>query len=109
MSKFDDKGSVQKELDKERLSSLSVAALKYDKDKNSAPCVVAAGTGYIAQKILQVAIENGVAIYHDDSAATLLAKLQLGEEIPPELYQIVVNIYISLLDLAEEKKRKVEY
>jgi flagellar biosynthesis protein len=105
MSKFDENGSVQKELDKERLSSLSVAALKYDKDKNSAPCVVAAGTGYIAQKILQVAIENGVAIYHDDSAATLLAKLELGQEIPSELYQIVVNIYISLLDLAAEKKR----
>lgn len=98
-------GAMQKELDKEKLSSLSVAALKYDKDKNNAPCVVAAGTGYIAQKILQVAIENGVAIYHDDSAATLLAKLEMGQEIPPELYQIVVNIYISLLDLAQEKKR----
>jgi len=85
-------------------SQLKVAALKYDKSKNSAPCVVAAGTGHIAQKILQVAIENGVAIYHDDSAATLLAKLELGQEIPPELYQIVVNIYISLLDVAEEKK-----
>jgi len=96
-------GAAEKE--KERPSSLSVAALKYDQDKHSAPCVVAAGTGYIAQKILQVAIENGVAIYHDDSAATLLAKLELGQEIPPELYQIVVNIYISLLELAEEKKR----
>jgi flagellar biosynthesis protein len=106
MSKFEDKsGTIQKELDKERLSSLSVAALKYDKDKQNAPCVVAAGTGYIAQKILQVAIENGVAIYHDDSAATMLAKLELGQEIPPELYQIVVNIYISLLELAEEKKK----
>lgn len=106
MSKYDvTNGAMQKELDKEKLSSLSVAALKYDKDKNNAPCVVAAGTGYIAQKILQVAIENGVAIYHDDSAATLLAKLEMGQEIPPELYQIVVNIYISLLDLAQEKKR----
>lgn len=106
MSKFEDRGgTVQKELDKEKLSSLSVAALKYDQDKNNAPCVVAAGSGYIAQKILQVAIENGVAIYHDDSAATMLAKLELGQEIPPELYQIVVNIYISLLELAEEKKR----
>jgi len=66
---------------------------------------VAAGTGYVAQKILQVAIENGVAIYHDDSAATLLARLELGQEIPPELYQIVVDIYIALLELAEEKKR----
>lgn len=106
MSKFEDtSGAIQKELDKERLSSLSVAALKYDKDKQNAPVVVAAGTGHIAQKILQVAIENGVAIYHDDSAATMLAKLELGQEIPPELYQIVVNIYISLLELAEEKKK----
>ena len=106
MSKFDDdKEALRREADKERLASLSVAALKYDKDKNNAPCVVAAGTGYVAQKILQVAIENGVAIYHDDSAATLLAKLELGQEIPQELYQIVVNIYISLLDLAESKKK----
>ena len=83
---------------------LHVAALKYDQDKNSAPCVVAAGSGHIAQKILQVAIENGVAIYHDDSAATLLAKLDIGQEIPPELYQIVVNIYIALLETAEGDK-----
>lgn len=101
----DNQEMMRKELEKERLSSLSVAALKYDQEKNNAPCVVAAGTGYIAQKILQVAIENGVAIYHDDSAATLLARLELGQEIPPELYQVVVNIYITLLDLAEEQKR----
>lgn len=92
MSKFDDNNKT---------STLNVAALKYDREHDSAPKVVAAGTGHIAQKILQVAIENGVAIYHDDSAATLLAKLDLGQEIPPELYQIVVNIYISLLDAAE--------
>ncbi len=101
MLKFDDKNKAEKI---ESISGLNVAALKYDQNKNSAPCVVAAGSGYIAQKILQVAIENGVAIYHDDSAATMLAKLELGQEIPPELYQIVVNIYISLLDIASTKK-----
>lgn len=106
MSKYNGiNGADERNADPERLANLKVAALKYDQEKHGAPCVVAAGTGYIAQKILQVAIENGVAIYHDDSAATLLAKLELGQEIPPELYQIVVNIYISLLDLAEEKKR----
>jgi flagellar biosynthesis protein len=108
MSKYSEiYGPMNKAAGNEKLSSLSVAALKYDKDKHSAPCVVAAGTGYIAQKILQVAIENGVAIYHDDSAATLLAKLEMGQEIPPELYQIVVNIYIHLLELAEEKKKSI--
>ena len=54
--------------------------------------IVAAGTGFVAQNILSVAEENGIPIYHDDSAATLLSKLQMGQEIPPELFQIVVNI-----------------
>jgi flagellar biosynthesis protein len=84
--------------------SLRVAALKYDQGENNAPKVVAAGAGYTAQRILQVAMENGIAIYHDDSAATLLSKLEVGQEIPSELYQIVVDIYIYLLELAEAEQ-----
>ncbi|KNZ41746.1 EscU/YscU/HrcU family type III secretion system export apparatus switch protein [Acetobacterium bakii] len=90
--------------DENREGPLRVAALKYDPKKNGAPVIVAAGTGPVAQNILNVAAENGIAIYHDDSAATLLSKLELGQEVPPALYQIVVSIYLSLLDLAEEKK-----
>ncbi|MDZ5726213.1 EscU/YscU/HrcU family type III secretion system export apparatus switch protein [Acetobacterium sp. K1/6] len=84
-----------------REQPLKVTALRYDPDKNSSPVIVAAGTGFVAQNILSVAEENGIPIYHDDSAATLLSKLQMGQEIPPELFQIVVNIYVSLLNLAE--------
>lgn len=80
---------------------LKVTALRYDPEKNSSPVIVAAGSGFVAQNILKVAEENGIPIYHDDSAATLLSKLEMGQEIPPELFQIVVNIYISLLNLAE--------
>jgi type III secretion system FlhB-like substrate exporter len=82
---------------------MRVAALKYDAENDMAPHVVAAGSGYTAQKILQIAIENGISIYHDDSAATMLAKLGAGKEIPPELYQIVVNIYLALLDTAARR------
>lgn len=81
--------------------SLKVTALRYDPEKNNSPVIVAAGTGFVAQNILNVAEENGIPIYHDDSAATLLSKLQMGQEIPPELFQIVVNIYVSLLNVAE--------
>lgn len=96
------------ESDAKRTNSekLRVAALKYDKDADGAPKVVAAGSGHLAQKILKLAMESGIAIYQDDSAATLLAKLEIGQEIPPELYQIVVDIYISLLDIADEKLDK---
>ncbi|MDR2296711.1 MAG: EscU/YscU/HrcU family type III secretion system export apparatus switch protein [Clostridiales Family XIII bacterium] len=88
---------------------LKAAALKYDADRDRAPQVVAAGSGYVAQKILQVAMENGISIYHDDSAATMLAKLGAGKEIPQELYQIVVNIYISLLDTADKRHDPRKY
>jgi flagellar biosynthesis protein len=91
--------SVKEEPDKDK--PLKVTALRYDPEKNNAPVIVAAGTGFVAQNILNVAEENGIPIYHDDSAATLLSKLQMGQEIPPELFQIVVNIYVSLLNLAE--------
>ena len=87
-------------------SKLKVAALKYENEKENAPKVVAAGTGYVAQKILEVALANGITVYHDDSAATLLTKLDVGQEIPPELYQIVVDIYVHLMQVSEEKKRQ---
>lgn len=86
--------------------TMRAAALKYNSDKDAAPVVVAAGTGYVAQKILEVADECGVSIYHDDSAATLLAKLNLGQEVPPELYQMVVDIYLTILTAAENAKHR---
>lgn len=93
------KKSIEEEAEVDK--PLKVTALRYDPEKNNSPVIVAAGTGFVAQKILNVAEENGIPIYHDDSAATLLSKLQMGQEIPPELFQIVVNIYVSLLNMAE--------
>lgn len=83
---------------------MRVAALKYDPEKDNAPIVVAAGAGYVAQKIIEIADECGVSIYHDNSAATLLSRLQLGQQIPPELYQMVVDIYIAILAAAKASK-----
>lgn len=89
----------------QNIKDLRAAALKYNADQNSAPVVVAAGSGYIAQKILSLADECGVTIYHDDSAATLLSKLDLGQSIPPELYQMVVEIYMSVIAAADATKK----
>lgn len=83
------------------------AALKYNSESDSAPVVVAAGSGYVAQKILEIADECGMSIYHDDSAANLLSKLNLGQEVPPELYQMVVDIYLTILTAAEQAKLRL--
>lgn len=79
------------------------AALKYE-GKDKAPVVVAAGSGYIAQKIVEVAQNNNVPVYQDNSLATLLAQLQVGSEIPQELYQAIVEIYVYFLKYANPQK-----
>ncbi|MGX8702357.1 EscU/YscU/HrcU family type III secretion system export apparatus switch protein [Caproiciproducens sp.] len=83
------------------------AALRYSQDSpHSAPVVVASGSGYAAQKIIDIAQENGVPVYHDDSLASLLSQLEAGREIPPELYQAIVDIYIYFLNYSFEATGK---
>ncbi|HEX3037512.1 MAG TPA: EscU/YscU/HrcU family type III secretion system export apparatus switch protein [Oscillospiraceae bacterium] len=79
-------------------------ALKYSKDApGNAPVVVASGMGYMAQKIIDVAQENNVPIYQDDSLSSLLSQLEVGSEIPPELYQAIVDLYVYFLNFTVTK------
>ncbi len=78
-------------------------ALQYGAD-DTAPVVVASGMGYLAERIVDVAQENGVPVYEDDSLATILSQLKLGEEIPQELYQAVVEIYVYFLNFDPAKR-----
>lgn len=64
----------------------------------SAPVVVASGMGYLAEKIVETAADNGVPVYEDNSLATMLAQLRLGQEIPEALYRAVVEIYVYFLN-----------
>lgn len=64
---------------------------------DAAPVVVASGMGYMAEKIVEVASDNGVPIYEDNSLATILTQLQLGKEVPEELYKAIVEIYVYFL------------
>ena len=64
---------------------------------DAAPVVVASGMGYLAEKIVGTAADNGVPIYEDNSLSTILTQLQLGQEIPESLYQAIVEIYVYFL------------
>ena len=54
-------------------------ALKYDETQNSAPVIVASGMGYVAEKIVEIANDNGIPVYEDNSLATVLAQMKLGD------------------------------
>ena len=79
-------------------------ALKYDENRNAAPVIVASGMGYLAEKIVEVANDNGVPVYEDNSLATVLTQLNLGAEIPEELYQAIVDIYIYFLGYVPDRE-----
>ena len=82
----------------ERRMQKRAVALQYDPEKNRAPVVVASGMGYMAEKIVEVAAESGVPIYEDNSLATMLSQLSLGQEIPDSLYRAIVEIYVYFLN-----------
>ena len=99
-----------------KLMERKAAALKYDSEKNGAPMIVAAGMGHMAEKITETAMKAGVPVYEDDSLASLLTQMKLGAEIPEELFQAIVEIYIYFLgftgdaekDKEEQEKRREE-
>ncbi len=89
---------------KSNLSKRAVA-LKYDGD-SIAPVIIATGMGDLAEKIVETAIENNVPIFEDNSLATLLSRLELGEAIPEELYKAVVDIYVYFLNFSLNDNEK---
>ena len=73
---------------------------------DAAPVVVASGMGYMAEKIIETAADAGVPIYEDNSLATALAQLKLGQEIPEELYKAIVEIYVYFLNFDPNEREK---
>jgi flagellar biosynthetic protein FlhB len=68
-------------------------ALKYDKEQAEAPVVIAKGADYLAEKIKDTARENHIEIVENKPLARMLYhNVELGDEIPPELYQMVAEI-----------------
>ena len=85
-----------------RRPSRKAVALQYEVG-DGAPVIVASGMGYMAEKIVEVASDSGVPIYEDNSLATILTQLKLGQEIPQELYQAIVEIYVYFLHFDPNK------
>jgi flagellar biosynthesis protein len=67
------------------------AALKYERGKG-APRVVAKGEGKLAERIVELAKEAGVPVLEDEGLVEFLMEVEVGEEIPPELYRAVARI-----------------
>ena len=79
--------------DEEKKKIKQAVALEYDPN-DLAPKIVATGRGRIAERIIEEAKQNDVPIHEDEKLAGTLSKLDIGEYIPPELYEVVAEILV---------------
>jgi FlhB-like protein len=71
-------------------------ALRYDRERDEAPSVVAQGRGDFARQLIEAARAYNIPIVRDVPVARALSQLQLGDEIPEELYEAVAEILREL-------------
>lgn len=81
-------------------------ALEYN-PQDGAPKVIASGRGLLAEKIIEKAREAEVPIHQDDKLADTLSRLEIGEMIPPELYEVVAEILV-FVDSMDKLKGKMK-
>ena len=79
------------------------AALAYD--LAGAPKVVAKGSGEVARKLIELAIEQGIPIQKDEMLVETLLQVNLGEEIPTQLYQVVAELLAFVYRLDHSAKK----
>lgn len=87
----------QNEQSNETRQKVSVA-LEYVPGEE-APKIIASGRGVLAEKIIERAKEADVPVYEDSKLANTLARLEIGDMIPPELYQVVAEILVFVDDM----------
>jgi len=74
-------------------------AVKYDRDKDRAPKIVAKGRNVVAERIIEAAREGNVPLYSDKDLVQILETLDLDYEIPPELYRAVAEVLVFVYSL----------
>ena len=94
-------------MDTQKKKVKQAVALEYD-PAYDAPKIVATGVGAVADRIIEKAKESNVPVHRDDKLADTLSKLEIGECIPPELYEVVAEIlvFVDQMDKIRAKDKK---
>lgn len=83
--------------------SQKAAALRYDKEKENAPRVVAKGEGKTAENIIKIAELHNLPIKKDEDLMELLSKVELDKEVPEALYKAVAEVFSFVYRVTNKK------
>ncbi len=81
--------------------------MKYDRATMIAPRVVAKGQGLVAERLIELARKNGVPVVEDKLLIDMLDSLNINQEIPGELYQVVAEILVAVYRAETARKAKL--
>ena len=79
-------------------------ALKYEPKLDDAPRVIAKGKGKLAAKIIELARKHNIYIHDDPDLIEVLSRLDLNDEIPPDMYVVVAELLAFVYSLNGGKK-----
>lgn len=101
-----EKSKTQKSsIDQSGNEKLKIAtALKFNPDVDAAPQLIAKGVGLIAENILKRAEVYDIPVYKDERLSQQLRQLELGEQIPVELYEVVAEVLVFIGSVDQKKK-----
>ncbi len=80
-------------------------ALKYNKEEDNAPIIIAKGKGAIADRILEIAKEYNIPLYKDEKFFSILEKFDNGVELPEILYPVLAEIFAFIYSLDKKANR----
>jgi len=87
-----------------KFTNTKAVALKYKAYEENAPKVIAKGKGEIAKKIIEKAKKFDVPLFQNEELADMLLNVEVGEEIPPKMYDAVIEVFVWLYKLEERAK-----
>lgn len=85
-----------------KINKKKAVALGFDQSKDSAPKVLASGSDKIAQRIIDLAKQNDIPIRQDPDLIEVLSKVEINQEIPPNLYKAVAEIFSFLYSITKK-------
>ena len=86
-----------------QINKKKAVALGYNRSQDNAPKVLASGAGEIANKIISLAKEHDIPIKEDPDLIEILSKVEVDQEIPPNLYKAVAEIFSFLYKITNKK------
>ena len=86
-----------------QVNKKKAVALGYNRSQDNAPKVLASGAGEIANKIISLAKEHDIPLKEDPDLIEILSKVEVDQEIPPNLYKAVAEIFSFLYKITNKK------